>query len=252
MKKILYAGDSTVTFNKIWSYPQTGLSQGLTWYLKDDVYLKSFAVNGRSTRSFINEGRLDLIAEEIGTGDFFLIEFGHNDEKSNDPARYADAFTDYRDNLKKMVKLGLDKKAYPVIITSVARRTFDETGAFRPGSHGDYPAAAISAAREMNVPFIDLCSMSQDYLASVGDFASRPMYMYPKDNSHLSVHGAVVFAGMIADELLKLGEPYRSLFVPRTANTFDDNKKDAEGCYILRKKGEEKDGKDAFDDEKNV
>ena len=58
MKRIIYLGDSTVTWNHIATYPQTGLSQGLLWYLKDDVFVRSFAVNGRGTKSFIEQGRL--------------------------------------------------------------------------------------------------------------------------------------------------------------------------------------------------
>ncbi|MCR4617502.1 MAG: rhamnogalacturonan acetylesterase [Lachnospiraceae bacterium] len=249
MNRILFAGDSTVTFNKIGSYPQTGLSQGLTWYLKDSVFLKSFAVNGRSTKSFIDEGRLDLIDKELETGDVLLIEFGHNDEKANDPSRYAEAFTDYEFNIQKMVEVARKHEAFPVVITSVARRTFDESGQFRPGSHGDYPKAAREISKKLDVPCIDLCRMSEEYLASMGDFASRPMYMYPKDNSHLSVHGAVIFAGFIADGLMELGSPYKDLLVPRTSNTFDDNLGEANVPYIVRAKGEVKDGSDAFKDE---
>ena len=59
MKRIIYLGDSTVTWNHIATYPQTGLSQGLLWYIKDDVFIRSFAINGRSTKSFIDQGRLE-------------------------------------------------------------------------------------------------------------------------------------------------------------------------------------------------
>ncbi len=83
MTKILYAGDSTVKFNKIDSYPQTGISQAMLLFLKDGVEMRSFAQNGRSTKSFIDEGRLDRIDREIGEGDFLLIQFGHNDEKDD-------------------------------------------------------------------------------------------------------------------------------------------------------------------------
>ncbi|MBR1861283.1 MAG: rhamnogalacturonan acetylesterase [Lachnospiraceae bacterium] len=250
MKRILYAGDSTVTFNKIATYPQTGLSQGLTWYLKDDVFLKSFAVNGRSTKSFIDEGRFELIENEITDGDFLFIQFGHNDEKESDPARYAAADTDFKDNLARFVNMARKHGAMPVIITPLARRKFDEkTGAFIPGSHGKYPGAAKDIAGQLDVPVADLNLLSESYLAAIGDFASRPMYMYPKDNSHLSVHGAVVFAGFIADELIKLGEPYSSLFVPRDSANFDTNSNKADKPYIVLKKGEERDGSDSFKDE---
>ena len=56
MDRIIYLGDSTVTYNHIATWPQTGLSQGLLLYLKDDVFVRSFAINGRSTKSFIDQG----------------------------------------------------------------------------------------------------------------------------------------------------------------------------------------------------
>ncbi len=211
MRRILYAGDSTAAFNKIDSYPQAGLSQGLLWYTKDDVFVRSFAVNGRSTKSFIDEGRLKMIEDEIEDGDILLIGFGHNDEKENDPSRYAPAFSDYKDNLKKMIAVAKNAKAFPVIITSIARRNFDETGLFLPGSHGDYPGAAIETAAECGIPFIDLCSISEEYIAKIGDHASRPLFVYPKDNTHLSVDGAIIFAGFVAEGLRKLGAPYAEL-----------------------------------------
>ena len=81
MKRIIWLGDSTVTFNKISTYPQTGLSQGLLLYLKDDVFLRSFAINGRSTKSFIEQGRLSAADSYIDEGDLVFIQFAHNDEK---------------------------------------------------------------------------------------------------------------------------------------------------------------------------
>ncbi len=221
--KLFYAGDSTVTFNKIDSYPQAGLSQGLTWYLKDDVFLRPFGVNGRSTKSFIDEGRLKEIEDEIGEGDFLFIEFGHNDEKESDPSRYAAADAEYKDNLKRFADVARRHGAHPLIITSVARRLFDENNIFKPGSHGAYPKCAIEAANEAGVPYIDLNRISEDYLASVGDFASRPMYVYPKDNSHLTMHGAVVYAGFIAEGLSELGSPYSDLLIRRIDKPDRDN-----------------------------
>ena len=213
MRRIIYAGDSTVTFNKIKSYPQAGLSQGLSYYTAEDVVIYSFAVNGRSTKSFMDEGRFEQVKNELAEGDFLFIQFGHNDEKIQDPNRYAAPYTDYKDNLKIMAHAARKKGAYPVIISPVARRLFDENGVFMPGSHGEYPAAAKMAAEEMGIPFIDLTRVSEKYLADMGDAASRPMYVYPKDNSHFQLHGAVVMAGFIADALKKLGGIYADLLI---------------------------------------
>ena len=84
MRKIFWASDSTVQTNKFMTYPQTGIGQVFSLYTKDDVTVVNYAKNGRSTKSFIDEGRLQRIDEEIGAGDFLFIQFGHNDEKSQD------------------------------------------------------------------------------------------------------------------------------------------------------------------------
>lgn len=206
--RVIYVGDSTVTFNKFDTYPQTGLSQGLLLYLKDDVFLRSFAANGRSTKSFIDEGRLKEADEYLAKGDLFLIQFGHNDEKKEDPSRYAEAYGAYQENLRIMIDVARRHEAMPVLITPVARRLFDENGRFLGGSHGEYPAAMRELAGRENVPCIDLNGRGEAYLEAVGDVASRPMYVYPKDNTHLSYHGAVVYAGMIAEGLRELGAPF--------------------------------------------
>ncbi|MBR4207508.1 MAG: rhamnogalacturonan acetylesterase [Lachnospiraceae bacterium] len=218
MKRIIYAGDSTVTYNRIDTYPQAGLSQGLLYYLNDEVFLRSFAVNGRSTKSFIDQGRLAVIDAYLKEGDIFLIQFGHNDEKKADESRYTEPFGSFKDNLRKFIATGRAHGAYPVLLTPIARRMFDEAGNFIPGSHGDYPAAMKETAKEEGVPVIDTTSLTENYLKAVGDHASRPMYIYPKDNSHLQIHGAVVYAGFIAQAMRKLGGPYAEVLSPEYAS----------------------------------
>lgn len=213
ISRILYAGDSTVTFNKIDSYPQTGMSQALLLYLKEEVQLRSFARNGRSTKSFLAEGRLEAIEKEIRPGDLLLVQFGHNDEKKEDPNRYTCPETDFQENLLKFAQTAKEHGAQAVFITPIARRLFDANGNFLPGSHGAYPEAVKRAAERAGVPVIDLTAITEDYLAGVGDLWSRPLFVWPKDNTHLKYEGAVMMAGFLCRELKKLGEPYESLFI---------------------------------------
>ncbi|MBR2770312.1 MAG: rhamnogalacturonan acetylesterase [Solobacterium sp.] len=238
MQRIIYLGDSTVTWNHIATYPQTGLSQGLLWYVKDDVFIRSFAINGRSTKSFIDQGRLADAKAYIKKGDIVLIQFGHNDQKLYDTERYTDAFGTFQENLREMVGIAKKKGAYPVILSSIARRLFDEKGVFLPGSHGEYPKAAEELAEREGVPFIEMTAKTEEYLMKLGDFASRPMYVYPKDNSHLTVHGAVIYAGFIADGLLALGKPYSDLLVPRNAKIIDEDFSEAKDAYMVERMGE--------------
>ena len=210
MAAIFYAGDSTVKFNKASTYPQTGISQGMLLYLADGVEMKSFAQNGRSTKSFIDEGRLALIEKEIKEGDFLFIQFGHNDEKSNLKC-HTDPDTTFKENLMKFVYAARNKGAYPVLITPIARRFFDESGKFLPGSHGEYPKAVRQIGETNQVPVIDLTAITEAYLESVGDMASKAFFMWPKDNTHLKPEGAVIMAGFLSRELKELGAPYCEL-----------------------------------------
>lgn len=214
MAKIFYAGDSTVTFNKISTYPQTGISQAMLLYLRDEVEMRSFARNGRSTKSFLEEGRLALIEKEMGEGDFLFIQFGHNDSK-DDPERYTDPDTTYRENLRRFISSAREKGAFPVLITPIARRLFDEDGVFLPGSHGAYPGAMKRTGEETGVPVIDLTAITEKYLSDLGDVASKAYFMWPKDDTHLKPEGAVLMAGFLCRELEKLGSPYRDLLEGR-------------------------------------
>lgn len=213
MTTVFYIGDSTVARNNIHTYPQTGMSQGLQLYLTETVQVRSFAKNGRSTRSFLAEGRFAPVEQAMEPGDFLLIQFGHNDEKA-DPARHTDPDTTFCDNLRLFVAAARQRGAYPVLITPIARRLFDERGNFRPGSHGDYPAAVRRVGQETATPVIDLTAVTEQWLPTLGDEASRPYYMWPVDNTHLKPEGAVKMAGFLAEGLQALGGVYAGLLAP--------------------------------------
>lgn len=226
MPTIFWAGDSTVQYNDITTYPQTGIGQVLHLFLKPDVKVENHAKNGRSTKSFIDESRMPAIYDRITEGDFLFVQFGHNDEKIEDPDRYTEPFSDFMINLEKFVNVARNKKAYPVLITPIERRgSFIDETTLGPGAHGDYVEAMKQTAKNLNVPLIDLHSMSRAELTRVGAEASKDWYMhipegkYPyhmeglADNTHLKYAGAVVFAGCIARGLRDLGGIYKDLLL---------------------------------------
>ena len=225
MATIYWAGDSTVQYNDITTYPQTGIGQVFHLFLKPEVKVLNFAKNGRSTKSFIDEGRLAAIEEQITEGDFLFIQFGHNDEKKADPARYTDPFGQYMVNLERFVNAAREKKAYPVLITPLERRCFAEGNQLGVGEHSDYVAAMKQAAENLEVPLIDLYSMSREKLRKAGAEKTKDWYMHlPKDvypshpegltdNTHLKYEGAVVYGGCIAAGLKKLGGRYSKLLL---------------------------------------
>ena len=225
MKRIFWAGDSTVQFNNITTYPQTGIGQVFTLYVKEDVTIINHAKNGRSTKSFLDQGRFVPIEEELKEGDFLFIQFGHNDEKKEDPARYTEPFTTYIENLEIFIKAAKSRGAYPVLITPLERRCFVDSEHLDAVTHLDYVEAMKQAAQRSQVPVVDLCSMSRIELEKAGAASSRKWYMNldageyascpegKTDNTHLQYAGAVIFAGLIAKGLKELGGIYEDLLL---------------------------------------
>lgn len=223
--KIFWAGDSTVKQNDYTSYPQTGIGQGFLLFMKKNIQMVNKAENGRSTKSFIAEGILDAIDNEIGKDDFLFIQFGHNDEKP-DEKRYTKPYGSYQENLKLFIEVARKHSAHPVLITPLYRRLFDENENLIDNTHLDYPDAMKALGEEMNVPVIDLCTISKSFIQKLGDEKSKPLFMhlekdayknYPDgkiDNTHLQYAGAVAFAELIANELRKLGGIYEDLLIP--------------------------------------
>lgn len=223
MRTIFWAGDSTVQENKIATYPQSGIGQGFLLYTSEGVCVKNYARNGRSTKSFLDEGRFLSIMEQMKAGDILFIQFGHNDEKE-DVARHTEPFGTYQQNLAYMIHAAKQNGAFPVLITPLSRRAFDESGKVKE-THAPYPQAMKELAQREQIPCIDLCEISRHELEEMGEEASKVYFMnfpggiysrYPagkEDNTHQRYEGAMHWAGVIARELRKLPEPYCSLVV---------------------------------------
>ena len=204
------------------TYPQTGIGQMLPLYLKKDVQVFNHAINGRSTKSFIDEGRLDAIGAQLGAGDFLFIQFGHNDQKQEDPTRYVD-IPAYRENLARYLAVAQEKGAHPLLITPLYRRHFDAQGNLASLVHGDYPQAMRDTGTQHGVPVADLCKSSFRLLERVGDTVSQRWFMnlpfnqytaFPdgkQDDTHLTQAGAALFAGALAQCLAGLGGAFAAL-----------------------------------------
>ncbi len=228
LKRIFWAGDSTVKKNNISTYPQTGIGQMLSMYLKPEVAVHNHAENARSTKSFIAEGRLDAILAELSAGDYLFIQFGHNDWNEK-PERHTVAFGDYQENLKYFIDKAREKKAFPVLITPVYMREFDEAGVLKEKVHFDYPEAMLAVSKETGTPCIDLCQKSYEVIKAAGPEFSKSWFMnLPEglyrtnpngkvDNAHLRYEGAIVMAGLVAEGLFELGDHYRELLLSTEA-----------------------------------
>ncbi|MBD0777829.1 rhamnogalacturonan acetylesterase [Maribacter sp. ANRC-HE7] len=192
--------------------PERGWVQVLPQFLTGNIILDNRAVNGRSSRSFITEGRWDAILEILKEGDYVFIQFGHNDQKKISPNRYTNPHVGYRHNLIKYVLETRAKGAIPILISSIVRRNFNEQGTLID-THGDYPLETRLVALEYNVPFIDLQYLSEQLEESYGMEGSKKLHLhfepgevsyYPDgriDNTHLSLLGATEIAELAVEEL---------------------------------------------------
>jgi lysophospholipase L1-like esterase len=212
-------GDSTMA-NKVKpnDNPEHGWGQVLPSFFSDNIVVVNKAVNGRSTRSFINEKRWDSIYKVIKPGDYVFIQFGHNDEKIADSTRYTNPHTAYRYNLIRFVNEARAKGAIPILFSSIVRRNFNEQGVLIP-THGDYPMETRLVAQEYKVPFIDLEYYSELLETSYGPEKSKKLHLhfkagevpyYPKDkddDTHLSLKGANEIAGIAVDQIRLLNDP---------------------------------------------
>jgi lysophospholipase L1-like esterase len=219
-KTTLYTiGDSTMANKKDSDRnPEHGWAQVLQPFFRDNIVVENKAVNGRSTKSFINEKRWDSIYKKLKKGDFVFIEFGHNDEKIEDSTRYTNPHTTYRYNLIRFVKETREKGATPVLLTSIARRNFNEKGVLVP-THGDYPLETRLVAQEYKIPFIDLEYYTELLEQSYGPEKSKQLHLHFKagenayydkdknDDTHLSLKGATEIAQIVVNQIKGLEDP---------------------------------------------
>ena len=196
-------GDSTMAEKDL---PKAGQERGWGMMFQnflnpDEVKVINYAQNGRSTKSFMDLGLWDQVQGAIQPGDFVFIQFGHNDAKADDPARYAAAWGAYQDNLRTYIDGVRAKGGTPVLLTPVARRWF-KNGVLDRNCHTDYPAAMKAVAEEKGVILLDVTTVTLDWLEGLGDEASKAYFMISTgkdDNTHLVPCGARKVTEIVCD-----------------------------------------------------
>jgi len=212
-------GDSTMAPKDTVGNPERGWAMALPLYLDSTkVKVENYARNGRSTKSFIDEGRWQTVLDNMKPGDYLFIQFGHNDEKINKPAVYADPHGAYTDNLTRFVQGARSKGAFPVLMTSIVRRKFDEAGNLTY-THGEYPDAVRMLAEKLQVPLIDMEKKTRSTIQAMGPEESKSLFVwfapgdYPRfpegkqDDTHLNGEGAKVIAGLAVEGIKELQLP---------------------------------------------
>jgi pectinesterase len=189
--KIALIGDSTVTGDGGWG-------KALARKFNSDVKVYNFAFNGRSSKSWYEEGHLPKVLSV--KPDYILIQFGHNDQPGKGPERETDPETTFRDYLKVYIKEFRAIGSEPIILSSVTRRHFNASGKIE-SSLTPWAEAAQNTARELNVPFIDLHANSIQYHNQIGPVASMEFNLSEGDLTHLNQKGAEAIAELIICEL---------------------------------------------------
>ena len=212
-------GDSTMADKPDPAHnPERGWGQALPEFLDSGAVVHNAARNGRSTKSFIAEGRWDSVRVQLAKGDYVLIEFGHNDEKVEDSLRFTNPYTGYRHNLERFVRESRAAGATPIVLTPIVRRSFNAHGVLVE-SHGAYPLVARDVARDLGAGFIDLEELTEALVTAAGPDGSKALYVYTsagqfpafpaarQDDTHLSPGGASAVARLAAQALAALGGP---------------------------------------------
>lgn len=218
---VYLAGDSTMAEKQPDKRPETGWGEFLQPHFDPaNVKIDNRAQNGRSTKTFLSEGRWQAIIDLLKKGDYVFIQFGHNDESKTKVERYTTP-EQFRANLVRFVADVRAKNGIPVLLTPVMRRKFDEAGVFQD-SHGEYPDLVRSVAAEYKVALIDMHRKTEVVIKQYGPEDSRKLFLqlkpgenpnYPKgieDNTHFSPLGAELMAAQavegIKEQKLGLGK----------------------------------------------
>lgn len=209
---IYVCGDSTAAAYTQERAPITGWGQLLEGFLPGCRVVDA-ARGGRSTKSFLSEGRLQALEKDIQPGDLLLIQFTHNDT-SDLVWRHTDPHTSFVSNLSIFVDTARLVGATPVLMTPIPRRYWRDGQLLE--SHDEYPDAIRRLAMTRNVPLIDIYREGTAYIRAIGEAESAKLYMnvapglypaYPdgqKDDTHTCYAGAEVYARMTAQALMEL------------------------------------------------
>jgi lysophospholipase L1-like esterase len=212
----IFLGDSLMQPNGEDTYPQTGWPQALPEFLKKDsgVVIQDYALNGRSTKSFLDEGRFAQALEIAKPGDVCFISFGHNDEKSEDPTRYTTPYGTYMENLIFMENEMRKKGVKTIFLTSVTRLKYVD-GQLQH-THMEYPDAMKKTSEQLKDPLVDLEELTFHDLSKHEESYNQQHYMilkpgeypnYPEgktDRTHMQKNGARWICSLVVPEFKKI------------------------------------------------
>ena len=234
-KKIYVVGDSTFSsFSDPYYYPRYGIGTKLQDYLNPKkVEVINLAMSGRSSKSFLTEANYKTLVQNIKKGDYLVIGFGHNDEKTEE-ARYTnpngskEEKGSFKNSLyENYIKVALDKKATPVLCTPIVRRA---PGKAYEGSYvhitkdtpefkgGDYPKAIRELGKETGVLVVDNTAYTKELYEKLGDDGTVNFHAWlghkpaSVDNTHLNTYGASVLAYHVIEQIAAADKKFEKLY----------------------------------------
>ena len=209
--KIHTIGDSTMADYNQNEPDQKGMygwGQVFGDYFSNGMTVKNWGDRGESARSFYRKF-WSKTKTEIKKGDYVLIQFGHNDQKS--------VTTDvYREYLSRFICETRELGATPILVTSICRKLFEGTKISRLGridngkAHGvdendhtyDYPYHMKKVADSLKVECLDLTTACKEYMESWGPEGCKQFF--PAGGStHTNELGARVNAQLVAQLMYK-------------------------------------------------
>jgi lysophospholipase L1-like esterase len=212
--RVHMAGDSTMADKPTDPpNPEHGWGQLLPKFFKDPAMIVNYAANGRSTRTFITEGRWQKLIDAVQPGDWVIIQFAHNDEKI-----FPNARGEFQDNLRKFLSDVRAKKANAILATPCARRSFDDAGKLVE-THGDYPDVVRAVAKETKTPLLEMNQLTMQLEVGHGVEGSKRLHLWIgagvyerqpegyQDNTHYSAYGAERVAALAVQEMIRLRLP---------------------------------------------
>ena len=206
-------GDSTMANKKPETAPETGWGMVMHEFVKNGAIVHNHALNGRSSKSFLDEGHWKEVYDSIQPGDYVIIQFGHNDEKPN-PKLHTDPHTTYKELIKNYIDETRSKGANPIVCSSIVRWHFDGKGNLKD-THGDYINAAEEIALETKTPYVNMESLTRKFVSKLGPEKSKSVYLFCKpeeypnrpngvqDSTHLKYDGAKKVAKLFIKEVKK-------------------------------------------------
>ncbi len=236
LPKLFLIGDSTVrNGDATGSNGQWGWGEPLVKFFDaTKVTVVNRAIGGRSSRTFLTEGRWDQVLAEMKAGDFVMMQFGHNDggdlftgtrpraslkgtgdqtqEGIVEMTGKAEAVRTYGWYLRKYVRETKAKGALPIVLSPVPRKIWKDGMVAR--ASGDYGKWAAEVARAEGAPFIDLNEIVALRYEALGP--EKVEALFADERTHTNAAGAEINAASVVEGLKAMPtNPLARLLAPQ-------------------------------------